>query len=534
MAKRARIVLLMLTAMLLGIAGRLLYLAQTHPAQTAAGQSTYRVTAAQTRGTIYDTRMQPLVNAQKEYRAAVAPDAALLTALRGTAEPNSFDSLRQSIENGRPGVVRLNGPVALSDGLRLFSVPVRYGTRLRAPHVIGYTDGDGRGVTGIEKSFDALLSCCGGTASVVFTVDARGRYLAGAGSQIEDTTGRCVGGVVLTLDNAIQTAVEDAAAPMLPKGAVVVMDPYSGAIRASASFPSYQPDTVAQSIAADDGALVDRTLSLYDPGSVFKIVTAAAALENGIPADRRYTCAGSLNVQGTTFHCHNRLGHQRLTMSEAMARSCNLYFIQLAQEVGAQALCRTASDLGFARGVTVADEMAAGSAVLPAQEQLLSSPAALANLSFGQGYLLASPLHIAQLVSAVAADGVMPPTHLIEGSVDEQGTVTAQPTGLGQTVMTKSTAAALRTMLRGVLENGTGRAAASKLFTAAGKTGTAETGQKSTVGTKSVVQSWFAGYYPADTPRYVICVLAEDANNTNVTAAAVFRAVSEALFALQN
>ena len=90
MAKRARIVLLMLTAMLLGIAGRLLYLAQTHPAQTAAGQSTYRVTAAQTRGTIYDTRMQPLVNAQKEYRAAVAPDAALLTALRCTTREGNI------------------------------------------------------------------------------------------------------------------------------------------------------------------------------------------------------------------------------------------------------------------------------------------------------------------------------------------------------------------------------------------------------------------------------------------------------------
>ena len=528
MTKKARIMLILLSAVLTGTLARLFYIMRTQPADAAAAQSVWTVTVAESRGTIYDTQLRPLVNETKEYRAALAPDAALLAEVRDSTDDESYARLRTQLESGAPAAVRLQKPIALRTGLRLYYVPVRYGKRLLAPHLIGYTDSGLNGVTGVEKAFDTLLRQYGGAAAAAFTINGRGGCMTGVEPVSEDTTGRSVGGVILTIDRDIQTIVEDTGAACLPKGAIVVLDPYSGAIRAMASFPSFQPSTVADSIAADDGALVNRALSLYDCGSVFKIVTAAAALEAGVPASCSFDCAGRLAVEDTVFHCHNRLGHQQQTMIQAMANSCNLYFIQLAAQIGPKALYSMANNLGFGRAITLAESLGAPTAILPSLAALEASPAATANLSFGQGYLMASPLHMAQLVATVVNDGVMPPVHLVQGFVDENGQAAEQAAGAGYTVLTPDTARQLRKMLEAVLTSGTGKAAASPLFSAAGKTGTAETGQ--TGQEKSVVQGWFAGYFPAEAPRYVIVVLAEDANNTGGNASAAFRQIAEALY----
>ncbi len=512
--------------------GRVYYLVKTQPAQTATSQNSWKVTVATTRGTIYDCHRRPMVNEETEYRAAVAPNEQALAAIQKATSPADFAALRNALQNRAPASVRLQKPVGIMPGLELFLVPRRIGSRLLAPHLIGYLDHSGQhGVTGIEGACDELLNRYAGEASAAFAVNGSGRYLQGTATERVDTTGRSVGGAVLTIDREIQAVIEDVAAEYIPKGAVVVLEPSTGAIRGMASFPTFQPDTVAQSIEAENGALLNRALAVYDCGSVFKIVTMAAALEQGIPSERSYTCTGNVSVGGTVFHCHNRLGHGSQNLTDAFAQSCNVCFIRLAQDTGADALYAMANNFGFDQAITLVGDLGAAKAVIPTLSTLRSAPAAVANLSFGQGYLTASPLHIARMVATVVNDGVQPSVHLIAGYVDESNHFTEEQQGGGQRILSSATAATLRHMMVAVVRTGTGKMAAPTECTAAGKTGTAETGQKS--GDKPVVQSWFAGYFPAENPRYVVTVLAEDAQNTGGKAAQCFCEISNELYKLQ-
>ncbi len=534
MKKRPWVLFVLVIGLFVGVLVRLWMIVDSQPAQVAATQNRWTLTVAQSRGTIYDRHRVPLVNETHEYRAAIAPSEALLSHVYSATQAEDFTMLRDHLVSGMPAIVRLIKPVGFTDGLSLFWVPKRYSERLLAPHVIGYLDSGGQnGVTGIEYGYNDLLAAYGGKATASFYVDGGGRYLAGMKPATQDSTARSVGGVVLTLDKAVQNAVEEIGSLYLKKGAIVVLSPDSGDIVALASFPSFQPHSIMDSIAADDGALLNRALSLYDCGSVFKIVTTAAALEHGVPAAKTYTCNGYLDVEGTRFHCHNRLGHSKLTMTEAFAQSCNLYYIQLAQSIGAESLYKTAQALKLDRQLSPAESLIAASAVLPDLDTIAASEAALANFSFGQGYLLSTPLHIARLTAAVANDGIMPPITLISGTVDENSVYTASQKGRGERVLSVNTAKILQNMLRETVKVGTGIAAQPQTVTASGKTGTAQTGQINADG-NSVVQSWFTGCFPAENPQYIVTVLAEDADSSNVKSTVIFREIADKITLLTN
>lgn len=214
-------------------------------------------------------------------------------------------------------------------------------------------------------------------------------------------------------------------------------------------------------------------------------------------------------------------------MIEALSVSCNTYFIQLAQSIGADAIYSMANTLGFGRKISLADGITTSVPLLP-KRSALKQPAALANFSFGQGYLMTTPLHIAQIVATVANGGVMPSVQLIRSFVDEDQNENEAPRGASYTVMSKQTAHLLQRMLYEVVESGTGRTAKPHNTTAAGKTGTAETGQKN--GKVAVVQSWFAGYFPAEDPQYVVVVLAEDSATTRENASSIFCEISNNLY----
>ena len=158
--------------------------------------------------------------------------------------------------------------------------------------------------------------------------------------------------------------------------------------------------------------------------------------------------------------------------------------------------------------------------------------AALANLSFGQGDLLATPLHIAQLVGAVVNDGQVRQPTILKGFVDEKGTLTEAELPRTTTAFSAKTAEALREMMVQTVQTGTGKSARPVTGGAGGKTGTAQTGWKQEGA--EVVQSWFAGFYPATEPKYTVVVLAEDADNTGGQSSAAFKQICEQLAALQN
>lgn len=490
-------------------------------------QGSRTLTVSEVRGTIYDRNMTPLVNASNAYYATLLPDKRLLQRLAGVTDASEYARLLALVEEDTPILAHLNDPAPITEGLRVYMAPTRYENECIAPHLLGYLDGAGTtGVSGIEKAYDTTLKQYSGCITATYPVNGKGKYVDGDDLRIVNTVESCRGGVVLSIDKTIQETVETILMKSLNKGAVVVMDPVSGELLALASYPDFHPMEIAERMQQTDGALMNRALSLYDCGSVFKIVTTLAALEQGVSVEQTFECPGAITVDGTVFHCHRRLGHQRLSMNEAFAESCNVYYIQLAQQIGSEALLDMADRLGLTDDIALADSIVAPSAVLPTAYDL-SSPAALANISFGQGRLLISPLHIARMTATVASNGSLPSVMAVLGVVDDQGRWIQSETGGGETVLSAASVSALQHMMELVVSEGTGTRAQPSDHSAAGKTGTAETGQINAG--KSVEHSWFTGYFPAQDPKYVVTVLVEDIQENGKTAAEIFCEISNNL-----
>ncbi len=527
---RKRLIALMVTvAVVLTGLGLRLYLLSGGELQAASEQqSTRRETIAVSRGTIYDRYLQPLVNRSEHILASVAPFSECVALMEQTLSGAYRQTVISALSQGERTLVELKGWVPPTVGVTQIYAPMRYERDALACHVVGYIDGEGAGVSGMEKVYNELLSSYRGEASVAYPIDALGRVSISGEDVLTNTLDNAIGGVALTLDSEIERIVQQAAAAYLERGAVVVTDAASGDVLASVSIPLYDQNDVESALAQPSSPLLDRTRMNYDLGSVFKLITAATALERGFSTGKTYTCEGYVEVDGIRFHCHNPLGDGKQTMGQAMANSCNCYFIRLALDVGASAIYDLAVRAGFSEAITLTADYQTARAVLPSRRDL-SADAALANLSIGQGDLLATPYHVAALFGAVAADGVMTKPSLFYGTVDENGILTEDPTA-PETVrlFSAATAAQLRVMLEKVVEEGTGTAAQPREHTAAGKTGTAQTGWK--IDGEEVVQSWFAGVYPADDPQYVITVLSENGGANGKTAAPLFAVIADALF----
>ena len=533
MKKRALVLFTLLLFILSGVVLQVYRLSDAYLSQAADQQGSVTVKVANSRGTIYDARLRPLTNAGEEYRLSVTPSPEAIAALSGMLDEEQLAAVSERLQSGKPAVVTLPEIPANLEGSLLFKVPVRYGGRLLAPHLLGYMDGDGlHGLTGVELAFDEYLNSCGGQASVTYSVDAMGKPLQGIAPQVVNTLADAKAGVVLTIDQDIQKIAEEAAKRYMTKGVVVVMEPATGRIAAMVSLPDFQPGTVADSLDAADSPLLNRALCNYNLGSVFKITSAAAALEKGIPISTAFPCNGSVTIGNVTFHCHNRLGHGTLNMQDGFAQSCNPYFIQLMQQAGGSALLGMASNLGFDRSLILADGLKTARATLPTAEELLS-PAAVGNLAFGQGSLLGTPVHVAQMVAAVVNGGKIIRPTILKGYCDKEGRLSEETIEPEQTVFSKQTAQTLKDLMIYAVKEGTGASAQPTVSAGAagGKTGTAETGWKSE--NKAVVQSWFGGFYPAENPKYVIAVIAEDSDNTKGKSSPVFKKICEDIYMLE-
>ncbi len=533
MKKRALVLFTLLLFILSGVVLQVYRLSDAYLSQAADQQGSVTVKVANSRGTIYDARLRPLTNAGEEYRLSVTPSPEAIAALSGMLDEEQLAAVSERLQSGKPAVVTLPEIPANLEGSLLFKVPVRYGGRLLAPHLLGYMDGDGlHGLTGVELAFDEYLNSCGGQASVTYSVDAMGKPLQGIAPQVVNTLADAKAGVVLTIDQDIQKIAEEAAKRYMTKGAVVVMEPATGRIAAMVSLPDFQPGTVADSLDAADSPLLNRALCNYNLGSVFKITSAAAALEKGIPISTAFPCNGSVTIGNVTFHCHNRLGHGTLNMQDGFAQSCNPYFIQLMQQAGGSALLGMASNLGFDRSLILVDGLKTARATLPTAEELLS-PAAVGNLAFGQGSLLGTPVHVAQMVAAVVNGGKIIRPTILKGYCDKEGRLSEETIEPEQTVFSKQTAQTLKDLMIYAVKEGTGASAQPTVSAGAagGKTGTAETGWKSE--NKAVVQSWFGGFYPAENPKYVIAVIAEDSDNTKGKSSPVFKKICEDIYMLE-
>lgn len=499
-------------------------------AQTAARQSRYTLTAVSERGMIYDRAMRPLVGEEEQESYVVFPAPGNIQPVLQSLSESRRESVLTLLQRGTPFVL---SDTLLPEGLPgvyTFSCHQRYGEDQLAPHLIGYLNNEGQGVTGLEKSFDELLESTGRTVQLVCSLDGLQRPISGAEPEIREE-GSGEGGVVLTLDKEVQAVIEEVGGALLKKGAIVVMDSYSGEIHGLASFPDYDPHHLSVSLAdSENTPMINRALLPYSVGSTFKVVTAAAALEAGADMTELVDCVGYVDVSGQIFRCHRRSGHGELDMLDAMKESCNPYFIHLGLEVGGQKLLETAKRFGFGQKLPLADGIAAAAGSLPS-EGTLQSPAAVANLSFGQGELGASPLQVARMMAAVVNGGYLVMPKLVIGETLDGSVVNRGAAPLKKRILEADIAAQLQAFLIHCVMVSDGQNALPQTTTAGGKTATAQTGRFDEEGNE-LEHGWFAGFFPAVNPSYVVVVLSEDSGFGNDTAAPVFSQIADRILAL--
>lgn len=500
-------------------------------AETAQRQSVYRLTVSETRGTIYDCNLLPLTGETERFVAAVAPGVQTAADLSRALGADGVAELSSLLQDGRPFALSLPSNVS-GEGILTFRVPDRYsGEEQLAAHAIGYLDGSGHGVAGVEKAYDEFLSAQCGEIAVTYQVDALHRALAGESETVSDTSALGRAGLVLSIDKRVQRLAEEAARELLTKGAVLVVEVPDCEIRAMVSLPSFDPDDLAPSLDDEDSPLLNRCLAPYSVGSVFKLVSAAAALEAGLPTDTAYTCTGGIQVADGVFRCYDGEAHGEEDMRLAIANSCNTYFVNLMQQVDPSLFLTVARRFGFGSSTQLAPGYVSSAGVLPT-ESSLQVKKALANFSFGQGELTATPLQIAAMVNAIASGGEYAAPSLVEGTVDAGLNVLSlaqrqEP----ERVLSAYHAALLQNFMRASVEEGTSEKYTPAHGGAGAKTATAQTGRYGEDGVEQV-HSWFAGFYPYDEPRYVIVVFSETGTGGGPACGPVFQRIADGLWDL--
>lgn len=419
--------------------------------------------------------------------------------------------------NNKPAILKRNIKIN-GTGVYSFEISDRYTNINSLEHLIGYINGENIGVSGLEKGYEEVLKAKN-SVTADFFVDATGEYLIGAQPTVNKEINSSK--VYLTINSDIQSSVK-AAALKINKGAVVVSEISTGKIRGIISKPGYDINNLDMYLNANNSPFLNRSLSCYNVGSVFKPVIAAAILENH-KENFTVNCTGNTNISGISFHCYNRKGHGIMSLGSAIRESCNCYFYSGVGLIEPKSILSLANSLMFSSPINIANNLSAKGGNLPTYK-VLENPAAAANFSIGQGDILLSPLVMINLYSAIANEGVYYAPTLIEG-VYTNGKYKKENTAAETYVFSKSTAAVLKEYLSNVVSHGTGENAMPEKGKAGGKTATAQTGKTGIDG--EIINSWFCGFFPLENPKYSVTVFLEDSKNSAINAAEVFKLIAD-------
>jgi cell division protein FtsI (penicillin-binding protein 3) len=439
----------------------------------------------------------------------------------------------------RRGFFRVKSKVSLEEAERLRDLPLNsvdfQGESLRAypkgplaSHILGGVDFQEKGNAGIEQALDAELSGEPGMARVITDVVRRA---VDSRTEVEAVPGK---NVTLTIDERVQHVAERELARAVQQsrsrtGSVVAMDPKTGDILALASYPPYDANQPVAS-KEDMERRANHALSVpFEPGSVFKLVTVAAALETtSLTPESVVNCGGGrINLFGRVIHDHDPYGF--LPVSEVLARSSNIGAIQIGLAVGARNLLDYVRRFGFGRatGIPLPGESSGKVRGLESW-----SRTSIGSVAMGHE-ISVTTVQLAQAVSAIANGGLLVRPRLVlrkqrPGQPPEN--VPLQP---AQRVMRPETSIAMRRMMEGVVLHGTGTRARLDGYTAGGKTGSAQIYDPACHCYKHVYNASFAGFAPVVNPAVVVVVTI---NGSSVfggaVAAPVFREVATAALRL--
>ncbi|WP_462409183.1 stage V sporulation protein D [Neobacillus sp. Marseille-QA0830] len=382
-------------------------------------------------------------------------------------------------------------------------------------HVLGFAGVDNQGLMGLEKYYDKELN--GERGSVKFYANAKGERM----NDMADDYERPVNGLdlKLTIDSKIQTIVEReldiAQAKYNPDGIIAIaMNPNNGEILAMSSRPTFDPDNF-QNVSQE---VYNRNLPVwmtYEPGSTFKIITLAAALEEGkVNLEKeRFHDSGSVQVAGARLKCWKRGGHGDETFLEVVQNSCNPGFVELGQRVGKEKLFQYIKDFGFGQKTGI-DLQGEGTGILFNLSRV--GPVELATTAFGQGVSV-TPIQQVAAVSAAVNGGTLYKPYIAKELIDPvTNEVVMRNTPVAKRrVISEKTSKEIRNALESVVAQGTGGKAFVESYRVGGKTGTAQKAQGGRYLENNYIVS-FIGFAPADDPQIVVYVAVD--NPKGVTA----------------
>lgn len=494
--------------------------------QVSANYGRYTVSTEYEYGTIYDCNMKKLNNKTTKYMAAVKPSSdAMVEVMPHAVDKQAF---LKCMHGNTPFICEVDTLNIFNENVTVFETTSRTDKTQLAPHIVGYLS-DGIGICGIEKAFDDVLRENKTRSTVTYNVNAMGDVLAGTkiSKKNSDTV---TAGIVTTIDSDIQKICEESA-KNINKGAVLVMDISTGEIKACVSKPTFDVTNVSASLDSADSPLVNRAFSAYNVGSIFKLVTAGAALESGISPEYTYTCTGKIDVGDVEFHCHKWGGHGEIDMCTAMTVSCNTYFIALSQFIENRKFLDTAHSIGFGRESVLCNGIVSSAGTIQTEKDL-EIPAEKANMAFGQGKLTATPLQITLLTATIANNGLTPVPQLISGEIDSEKFFTPYAELSASRSFSAETAKALKSFMIETVNSPTSMSKPLTV-TAGGKTSTAQTGRYNE-NEKEYVTCWFTGFFPTEKPKYAVTILIENGYTGNASCGPVFKTIADEVYAAKN
>lgn len=518
----------------------------------AAEQQTRDNTITAKRGTIYDRNMKVLAQSATAERVTINPqeiekaknaDAVVNTLVNilGVSEKDLRKKIaktdRQSevvakqVEKSKADKIRemkLSGVHFEEDTKRYYP----YGSL--AAQVIGFTGSDSQGLEGLENVLDEQLS--GVNGRIVVAKDVTNNEMPFKYEKyIEAEDGK---GVILTIDEVIQHYTEKHLQEAYEQnllgngGAAIVMNPKTGEIYAMAVVPSYdlnEPRVISDQLLLKQleekeldeeeykkayGAAVTKmwrnkaVVDSYEPGSTFKTVVAAAALEEGVATlEDHFTCTGVRHVANRDIHCWKRTGHGEESFTQGVMNSCNPVFMELGSRLGAESFRKYFNAFGLSQktGFTIPGESSG-----TFHETM--SAVDLATSSFGQTFTV-TPLQVISAVSAIVNGGNLMKPQIVKAYTDASGQIIENfEPEIVRNVISEKTSATMRSVLEQVVSDGTGSGAYVNGFRIGGKTGTSEKLPRN----RNKYIASFVGFAPADDPQ-IVCLLILDEPNAGPT-----------------
>ncbi len=398
-------------------------------------------------------------------------------------------------------------------------------------HVIGYTGIDNQGLSGLELKYDSLLK--GKNGSIKYYSDGKGKRLELSEIYKEPLNGN---DLFLTIDLDVQLSLENALTNAYKKynaeGAIgIVMKAKTGEILAMTSLPSFNPSNYQKY----DEKIINRNLAIwsnYEPGSTFKIVTLASAINENVVNifEDKYNDTGKIKVASSTLHCWKRKGHGMQTYVQVVENSCNPGFVSLGQKLGKEKLFKYINNFGFGKKTGI-DLNGEATGILFNLDKV--GPVELATTAFGQG-ISVTALQQVTAVSAIINNGNLYKPYI----VSKIGKIENKPILKRKNIITKETSDLVKYALESVVANGSGRNAYIENYRIGGKTGTAQkVGENGRYMSGNYILS-FIGFLNANNPEYVIYIALDHPTGVTqyggVASAPIAKSVLEDIISIYN